>query len=176
MSLDILRTLGEDALANHFEMIIPPHVGATNLVNTNLRVLTVDIPDKSIDTYEIIKDGRKMTRPTGVSGMANEFSFTFRVDKFYQTYKDMTRWMDFIQDSRTNNMASDSGPLGAGGASEYRVPVTVLPLDANLLVTNPGWLIEGCWPSSISGISFDESSGEPLIASVTMQFIAMNYL
>jgi hypothetical protein len=173
-TLDILATFGNDALANHFNLILPVFPNAIALANLNMRIKTFEIPEQTIETYEITKRGKKLTRPSGISGQSNEFSFTYRIDKYFQTYNSISQWMSFIQNPTNMAMASDSGPLGAGGASEFRVPIIVNGLDANNIITNV-WAFTGCWPSSQDAISFDEESGDPLEASVTMQFITVVY-
>ncbi|MGD9678161.1 MAG: hypothetical protein AB7V16_07330 [Vulcanibacillus sp.] len=173
--LDILATLGEDALQNHYQMIIPPHPGLGNILNLNSRILSVEIPPRTIGTYTITKRGKTLTRPSGILEQGNEFSFTYRPDKQYDTYKAIGRWMNLIQDSVTGLMPlSDSGPLGTGGVSLFRVPITVLALDANNVI-NSTWIFMGCWPTEQSSLSFSEDTGEPLDVTITMQYTTLLY-
>lgn len=162
MSIQTIRTFTEDALANQFQMIIPPFPGVGNLEQTNLRVLTVDIPEMTHETYEITKNGTKFTRPSGISGNPTEFSFTYRIDKNYEAYLGFIRWHRLIRDPQTGIMAPESS---------YRVPITVQPIDTAGNALSGGWLMQGCFISSHDGISFDEESGDPLTASVTMQML-----
>lgn len=173
-TLDILSTFGEDALGSHFSVLIPVFPNVIALANLNMRVKSFEIPAQTIGYYEITKRGKKLTRPSGVSDQGNEFSFTYRVDKYFSVYNSISQWMSFIQNPTNMASASDSGPLGVGGASEFRVPIIVNGLDANDIITNV-WSFSGCWPSSQDAISFDEESGDPLEVSVTMQYITAVY-
>lgn len=172
--LDILQTFGEDSLANHFQVLIPVFPNVIALANLNMRVKSIEIPAQAIGTYEITKRGKKLTRPNGVSEQGNDFSFTYRVDKYFQTYNSISQWMSYIQNPTNMVGASDSGPLGVGGVSEYRVPIIVNGIDPQNIITNT-WIMSGCWPSSQDAISFDEETGDPLEVSVTMQYITMVY-
>lgn len=168
--IDVLSNLGLDALANHFSIVIPSFselgFGSAPL---NMRVLTVDIPEREIGTYEIVKRGRKMTRPSGVSEQNLQVSFTYRIDKYFQCYKSISNWMNFIQNNQTMALASDSGPLGMGGGSEFRHNVEVWALDSlDTGTPHTIWTLEGAYPTSMDGISFDETSGDPLEGSVTL--------
>ena len=172
--IDILQTFSEDALLNHWSLVIPVFPNVIALASLNMRIKTFELPGQSIGTYEITKRGRKLTRPNGVSEQGNEFTFSYRVDKYFQTYNSISAWMGYIQNPVTMAMASDSGPLGVGGASEYRVPIIINGLDSNNIITNV-WTMTGCWPSAQDGLSFDEESGDPIEVSVTMQYGAIYY-
>ena len=173
--LDILATFGEDALQNHYQMIISPHPGLGNIANLNMRVTSVEIPAQSIPTYTITKRGKTLTRPAGVSEIGNEFSFNYRPDKWYDSYKSISRWMSLIQDPTTALMPlSDSGVSGIGGPSLFRIPITILALDANNII-NATWVFTGCWPTEQSPVTFSEDTGEPLDITVTMQFATITF-
>lgn len=169
-TLDILSTFGSDSLTNNFNVIIPTFPNVLALANLNMRIKTFEIPPQAIGFYEITKRGKKLTRPSGLSEQDNEFTFTYRSDKYFQVYNSISQWMSFIQNPTNMSMASDSGPLGAGGASEFRVPIIVNGLDTNNVITNT-WVFTGCWPSNQDGITFDEESGDPIEVTVTMQYI-----
>jgi len=172
--IDILRDYGEDLLGNFFEVSISPFPGVTSIEQLNFRILTFDVPDQAIGTYQIDKRGRSFTRPSGAYEQGNEFSFTYRVSKYLTHYKSISAWLAYIKDPKTSAMASDSGPLGQGGPSLFRVPVTVFSKDTNnnLLAQ---WDFDGTFPISQGGVSFDESSGDPLVASVTMNYMGITY-
>ncbi len=174
MLLDVLSLFGEDALSNHYNVIIPPHPGLGNIINLNLRVTNVSIPAQDIAIYTITKNGRTLTRPSGVSTQGNEFSFNYRPDKKYDTYSAISRWMKLIKDPVTMLGLGDSGATGEGGPSLFRVPITVQALDNNDIINNV-WTFTGCWPSNQSEISFSEDSGEPLDVTVTMQYVGISY-
>jgi hypothetical protein len=172
--LDDLMLLGEDALSNHYQLIIPSFPNVLQLPNLNMRVLSVDIPTQAIGTYEITKRGKKATRPSGLSEQERTFTFTYRVDKYFQVYQGMSQWLAYIQNPVTLSMGSDSGPAGIGGPSTFRVPMIVLGLDTNDIITNT-WTMTGCWPTEQDNISFEEESGDPITKSVTINFINIYY-
>jgi hypothetical protein len=172
--LDTMALFGEDALSNHFQMIIPSFPNVLQLPNLNMRVLSVEIPDQTIDTYDLTKRGKKFSRPSGLSEQEKTFTFTYRVDKYFQVYQGISQWLAYIQNPVTLAMASDSGPLGAGGPSTYRVPIIINGLDTNDIITNV-WTFTGCFPTTQDGISFEEESSDPIIKSVTMSYINLYY-
>lgn len=171
LTIDILAQAGLDALGNHFEVILPtlPGVGSVaQTANLNLRVLTIDIPAQGIGTYEIRKRGRKLIRPSGISDQELEVTFSYRVDKYFQVYSMISQYLAYIQNPITMSMASDSGTDGTGGASQYRMDITVLGIDTNGVLTGT-WVLKGAWFSNQSNLSFEEESGDPLTCDVTIQ-------
>jgi hypothetical protein len=168
--MDTLALDGLDSLANQFFLIIPPPPGGSALATAslNLRVLSVDIPAQTIGTYEIRKRGRKKIRPTGISEQDLQVTFTYRADKYFGVYSMLAQWLAYIQNPVTLAMASDSGPLGVGGSSQIRIDITCLGFDTNNIVTSE-WIFKGAWISEQAGITFEETSGDPLTISVTLQ-------
>lgn len=173
MSIDAIYLAGDDALANQFQVIIPPFQGIVDNVYTTLRITTIEIPDSAVGTYEINYGTQKMTKASGKIDTANEFSFTFRNDKQWNTYQGFKNWKDFVINEETGIAAEDIAP---GGTSNYRVPITVFSVDSNGTPTGISRVMEGCFPSTVSGISFDVTSGEPLETTITMQFMKMREL
>ena len=180
--LDVLQTLGEDAISNHYSIILPTTVSQLAGVNDQLtfRITNVSIPDKTINTYTITKRGRQFDRPSGVSEQSREISFTFRPDKKLVTYKAISNWMNYIQSNETMFMASDSGADGTGGASLFRAPIEIWAIDSlddNTISGTPNsiWVCEGCFPTSLGGLEFDEESGDPLSVDVTLNCFNIIY-
>ena len=180
--LDTLASLGEDLLANKYSIILPTTVSQLAGVNDQLtfRITNVSIPDKTINTYTITKRGRQFDRPSGVSEQSREISFTFRPDKKLVTYKAISNWMNYIQNNETMFMASDSGADGTGGASLFRAPIEIWAidnLDDNTISGTPNsiWVCEGCFPTSLGGLEFDEESGDPLTVDVTLNCFNIIY-
>ena len=180
--LDVLSSLGEDLLANKYSIILPTTVSQLAGVNDQLtfRITNVSIPDKTINTYTITKRGRQFDRPSGVSEQSREISFTFRPDKKLVTYKAISNWMNYIQNNETMFMASDSGADGTGGASLFRAPIEIWAIDSlddNTISGTPNsiWVCEGCFPTSLGGLEFDEESGDPLTVDVTLNCFNIIY-
>ena len=180
--LDVLQTLGEDAISNHYSIILPTTVSQLAGVNDQLtfRITNVSIPEKTIATYTITKRGRQFDRPSGVSEQSREISFTFRPDKKLVTYKAISNWMSYVQNNETMFMASDSGADGTGGASLFRAPIEIWAIDSlddNTISGTPNsiWVCEGCFPTSLGGLEFDEESGDPLSVDVTLNCFNIIY-
>ena len=180
--LDTLASLGEDLLANKYSIILPTTVSQLAGVNDQLtfRITNVSIPDKTIATYSITKRGRVFDRPSGVSEQSREISFTFRPDKKLVTYKAISNWMSYVQNNETMFMASDSGADGTGGASLFRAPIEIWAIDSlddNTISGTPNsiWVCEGCFPTSLGGLEFDEESGDPLSVDVTLNCFNIIY-
>ena len=180
--LDTLASLGEDLLANKYSIILPTTVSQLAGVNDQLtfRITNVSIPDKTINTYTITKRGRQFDRPSGVSEQSREISFTFRPDKKLVTYKAISNWMSYVQNNETMFMASDSGVNGTGGASLFRAPIEIWAIDSlddNTISGTPNsiWVCEGCFPTSLGGLEFDEESGDPLTVDVTLNCFNIIY-
>ena len=180
--LDTLASLGEDLLANKYSIILPTTVSQLAGVNDQLtfRITNVSIPEKTIATYPITKRGRVFDRPSGVSEQSREISFTFRPDKKLVTYKAISNWMNYIQNNETMFMASDSGANGDGGASLFRAPIEIWAIDSlddNTISGTPNsiWVCEGCFPTSLGGLEFDEESGDPLTVDVTLNCFNIIY-
>lgn len=174
---DALMQSSEDALQNHaiFSLIVPSlPIANFPVENLNLRVTNCTAPEFTIDVYEVIKRGKKFERPSGVSGMTKEFSFTYRIDRYYTTYNALIAWMGYIHNPVTNTMASDAGLNGTGGLSTFRAPINITAIDTNDNLLNT-WTYMGCFPKTHDAIEFDETSGEPITASCTMSYVDIFY-
>ncbi len=167
--IDVIAKLGDDALKNLFDMILPPFPGAIDPVSTNFRIQNFSIPATGVETYEIHWKTQKMTKPSGKIVMENNFNFEFRVDKYWAIYNGLKNWKNIIADTRLGTMSPDS----LKGASLIRVPVTVISTDANGLPTGGKWVFEGAFISQLGEVAFDYTTGDPITVSATMNFMVM---
>jgi len=172
MSIQTIVQLNDDALNNQFQIIIPPHEGQIDQTGENFRVLRVSIPERSVNMYTVHYKTQKFTKYTGKDATPNEFTFDFRVDKFWNVYKGLSDWHRLILDP----VSGVQSPDYENGQSTIRVPITVNTIDATDTVTSTGWVFDGCFPSNVPGVEFDMESGEPIVVTITMQFITMNPL
>lgn len=172
-ALDIVM-LHDDALANHFQAVLPAFPGVQDLTQSSVRILSFDIPEITIDNYDITKRGLKATRPNGIEGTDKTFSFTYRADKYWKVYKGITAWMNFIRDIRTGETNPDATPI-SGGPSTFRFPITVQTLDANDVLTGANWAFEGCYPTGNGSISFDENNGDPIEITATFSYLYADF-
>lgn len=177
MYINSVMNLSEDALANHFQIVIPSiSFLGKNVNEINMRVKTVEIPQYEISEYEITKRGKKANRPNGVDENDYHVSFTFRADKYWRCYSALLAWMMYVKNNKTMAMGSDAGIAGEGGQSTYRSDFEIWSL-TNLEsgVPNAIWQCESAYPQSVSAISFNEESGDPLDVDVTMSCINIVY-
>ncbi len=165
-NINILPLTNDDALANHYNMFIPTFPGVLDLVGSNLRVTNVTIPEVIVSEYEVHYKTRKFTKPGGKSENPNEFSFTIRIDKPYLVYKGFYEWNQRILNVQTGIKSDDY----IGGVSPNRVPIQIAPTDGAGVPYTPGWTFEGCWCKSVPAISFDNTSGEPIVVDITISF------
>lgn len=170
MAISTISVVNDDALINNFLISIPEYPNALDITGTNFRVTNVSIPEQTIGTYDVHYRTQVLKKYSGKLETPNEFSFDFRVDKFWQVYKGFSDWMRLILDPVTGTQVPDF----ENGQSGIRVPISVITVDSNDAVTSTGWTFDGCFPSSITGVDFAMDTGEPVIATVTMQFITMN--
>lgn len=164
----------EDALANHFQVILPAWPGVLNIEQTTIRILNCSIPEDVINTYDITKNGQTAKRPSGIEGIDKTFSFTYRADKYWQVYKGITAWMNFIRGIRTGSMGLDAIPL-SGGPSTFRFPISIQTIDSNGVLTGGSWTFEGAWPTGNGSVDFDENNGDPIEITATFDFLYPNY-
>ena len=177
MYINSVLALSEDALANHFQIVLPSiSFLGTNVAELNMRVKNVEIPQYEINEYEITKRGKKANRPNGIDENDYHVSFTFRADKYWRCYSTLLSWMMYVKNNKTMAMGSDAGVEGSGGASTYRSDFEIWSL-TNLEsgVPNAIWQCVGGYPQSIGSVSFDEETGEPIEVDVTFSCITINY-
>ena len=83
---------------------------------------------------------------------------------------DDVAWKNAVANSYTGAVAPDNL------LSNNRIPIDVWAVDpAGSPIPNFGkWSFKGCYPSSVGDISFDYGVGDPIIVSITMQFLGMD--
>lgn len=175
-NIDTVFNLGEDAFANLFEISFTPPNGIVNQVGAGemqiARIKGFEIPDTGVETYEVNYKTQSFTRVTAKVDAPNEFTFDIRIDRNYLMYKTFVNWKNSVINTETGQMGEDTS-LDSG----LRTTVSVWPVQAN----NTGqknsdamqWKFIGCICTNVSGISFDHDSGDPLEATITMNFVKM---
>jgi len=164
--IETIYKAGDDALANQFEIIFSPLSLFGDVDNLKIRTTNVSIPESSNGSYEVKYKTQKMEKPSGEITTPNEWSFTFRADKYWTLYQGLMAWKQFIGNDETGQMSEDVGAIG--GDSAIRTDVVVIPTDSNDIPTGAGWAMQKSWLKSIAGIEFDTASGEPLTVQVTL--------
>lgn len=167
MSIETVYALGDDALSNQWDMYLPAFPGAIDANSTALRITSLEIPAIGVGTYTIDYKTQKLTKPNGKNASPNEFTFTFRIDKYWKTYEGFENWKAIILSDDSGIMTPD---VNVGSTSLIRADIDVVPVDTNNAETKKGWKFTGCWISNLAGFTLDQM-GEPLTAQVTMQYI-----
>lgn len=168
MSIDSLYQTGDDALANQFAIAIDniPAIAGIEASPIQFRITNLSVPERSIETYSVPYRAQNFTKVGGKITTPNEFSFTFRSDKYWGFYGIIDNWMNYILNYETGNMREDLPGV-------FRVPLAVYTIDADGTPTSDGWKFTGAFPSNLAGVDFDHDSGAPITVAVTMQFLRM---
>lgn len=170
MVIDVLPIVNDDALTNQWEAVIPSFPGVTDLVNTNIRITDFTVPTSVLSTYDINYKSQKFPKPGGKVTTEKTFTFTFRVDKFYNVYRGFHTWKNLLMNDYTGIALTDF----SAGVSANRVPISIFPIDTNNVPLTKGWQFFGCFPSSVAGFTYSYDDDKPLTCSITMKYI--NYI
>ena len=170
MSIEIIQNLGDDALQNLFEISITPISFLSDITSTLLRVQNFTIPSTGAETYEVHYKTQKMTKIGGKVDAPNEFSFDFRVDRNWLIYKGFVAWKNAVANSSSGVIMSD------GATNPFRIPISAWATDGDgVKVGSMGqWDFKGCFVQNIGDVSFDYSSGDPIVTTVTMGYMKMD--
>ena len=163
--IDQLYRAGDDALQNLFEINISPISFITGIDFLKVRVLDFAIGDTAISTYTSEYKTQTMEKFGGKIETATDFSFNIRLDKYWVLYESFRTWLNYIGDSNTGLMAEDVGVIS--GTSSIRTDISVWPVDSGDNRTGIGWKFIGAAPKSLSGVSFDHGSGDPIEVEVS---------
>ncbi len=179
--LNRLRAMGDDALANFYTIILPSKLVSLASFGTikdplTFRIHNVSIPERTVNTYDITKRGRKFSRPNGLNEQSREVTFNFHPDRNFETYRLLSAWMSLVQDNVSMYMGNDGTAV-----SEIRADIGVKSI-SNLtggigdnLIDDAYWLLKGAFITSLGGIEFDDESGDPLDVSVTLNCFNIIY-
>jgi len=173
MALETIYMAGDDALGNQFQVVIPAFPGCVDPVGINLRVTDFTCPELTVGTYPVDYKGGSFEKPSGKNDSAKDISFTFRIDKFWNSYKSFVNLKQLMSNDLTYQIGYDVLP---GGVAPYRFPVTVLTLDGLDIPTSSGWQYNFCFLKSISAPSFSMSSGDALTCDISMGFVSQKVI
>jgi len=124
MSVDQILQLGDDQLANSFQLVFPTGIpGAKDSNAIALRMdQAFDPPEESVGEYEIKYMGMTIKKTTRNEATAKEFAIEVRLDQGWQVYDDLRNLYEM-----TYNPINGT----ALGDSMTRFPVAVQALDAS---------------------------------------------
>lgn len=165
--------VGDDALAQEFQISFGPIPFMNAAGPVNIRCTTVEIPEHSIGTYEYRFKSERIVKPNGQIETPKEFAIEFRIDKYYNLYKAFVAWNNGIVNPVTGGAASDS----VSGVSNIRIPIVIstgtYTLEGNFVPTAQVWNFTGCFPVAVGGFTLDNQSGDPLLTSVRFSYLSM---
>jgi hypothetical protein len=168
--LDIAFKMGDDAVDNEGMIVFEPLSFMANAEALQFRISNFDIPEFSQDSYVVHYKTQEFEKPKGNITTPKEFTFTFRVDKYWTIYDELMTWKQLIGNDDTGAVAEDVSPLTA--SSSLRTNFSVFPMDSNGTVTYKGWKFTNAWIKNLGSVSFDQTStGEVLNVSVTLSFV-----
>lgn len=171
--IDNIFSVGDDALAQEFQISFGPIPFMDAAGPINIRCTTVEIPEHVIGEYEYRYKSEKIVKPNGQIETAKEFAIEFRIDKYFNLYKAFVAWNNGIVNPITGGAASDS----VNGVSTIRIPIVVstgtYDIEGNFVPTTQNWTFTGCWPKAVGGFTLDNQSGDPLLTSVRFGYLSM---
>lgn len=168
--LDILYKMGDDALDNEGMIVIEPLPFMTTTEPLQFRISNFDIPEFALGAYTVRYKTQEMEKPSGSITTSKDFSFTFRVDKYWTIYDDLLVWKQLGGNEDTGAVAEDVNSLT--GKSALRTNFSVFPVDSNGVVTYKGWKFTNAWMKTLGGVSFDQiGSGEPITITVNLSYV-----
>ena len=168
--IDVIARLGDDALDSEGQIVFNPLSFFTVLEPLQFRITNFDIPEFSHGEYTVKYKSQEFTKPNGSITTPHDFTFSFRVDKYWAVYQDLLLWKQMISNDNTGAIAEDISPVT--GESAIRTDFSVMTIDSNGIVTSQGWKFTGGWLKNLGSVSFDQSAdGSPIIVSATIGFI-----
>lgn len=161
MSVDIVLGLGDDQLANSFQLVFPAGVPLAN--NSDAIALrmdqTFDPPDESVNTYDIKYRGITITKTGRSEATSKEFTIDVRIDQSWEVFKDLKRYYNACY-----NPVNGTGL----GDSLTRFPISVQALDGDQAVAY-SINFKNCKIKQMKIGSFGQEEEGPL--RVTLSFI-----
>ena len=162
--IDDIFKMGDDALANLFEMSFLPIPVLSSIQNQLIRIQNITIPGITIDTYDVHYKTQMIQKPNGKINDPKEFTFDIRVDRYYLVYKAFVAWRNLIQNPKTGKVALDQPLMN----NRTNITVKALNADGTSLAGFEKWTFVGCWCKGVGDIAFDYTSGDPLTLTITM--------
>ena len=161
MNTDNIFLLGDDQLANQFQLVFPegiPGGGDSQAICMRMDQ-SFDPPEKTIGTYEIIYRGLKIPKTNMLDDTSKELTFDVRVDQNWKVFDAANNWFRNCYDPVNGIALPDS---------MTRTTLLVQSLDGNNAVKKT-FRFKGVKLKALKVQTFDNSSGDPL--RMTMSFI-----
>jgi len=161
ISSERILGLGDDQILSQYSLIFPEGIpGGGDSESITLRAdQSIDLPENSVNTYDIFHKGFKITKTGMLQETTKEISFDVRIDQQWKVVDDYLAWEKMCYDHNNGTALPDS---------MVRTSLIVQPEDRNQAAVKQ-ILFKGIKPKSSKLPTFDNSSGDP--ARMTMTFI-----
>ncbi len=167
--IETILALGDDALDSEGQIVLEPLPFFSVNEALQFRITNFSIPEFSTGAYSVRYKTQEFEKPNGAVTTPHEFTFSFRVDKYWSVYQDLLIWKQIISNDNTGAIAED---ITVGGSSAIRTNFSVMTIDSNGIVTSQGWKFTSAWLKSLGSVSFDQTSeGNPLTVDVNLSFV-----
>lgn len=162
MSTDTFMNLGNDQLANQFQLIFPSGIpGGGNNTQICLRMdQSFDPPENTVGVYELIFRGVKIPKTNMLDETTKEFTFDVLIDQQWSVYDDLNNWKMLVYDPIQGTAQAETAT---------RTVMLVQALDGSSTVMKT-FRFKGVKLKSIKPGTFDNTSGDPLRVTVTFIF------
>jgi hypothetical protein len=166
MGLTNIFDLGDDQLSAHYNIIFPNGIplggDGQEIV---LRSKTFEVPETGLTTYAVNWHGLQFEK-TGSVEEAKTFSLTLRLDKNWNIYTELKRWLDAGADHVTGGRLPDVA---------LRTELIIEPVDieegGDEVPTRSPILFHGVKITKLGGLSFDHSNVEPIELAVDFIYV-----
>lgn len=170
-----VHDLGLDALSNLFVVYFD---GLSNLAGGYFSSITDDelmfriqdfpIPASGVNTYEINWWSQTFERPGGKIDAPRELSLNIRIDQNWKIYTAFMNWKQGIANMYNGNLGDVTNN---NTATLIASPVVS---DGTIGDDLTGFKFEHVWPKNIGEVSFDHSSGDPIVVPITFGFLRID--
>jgi hypothetical protein len=157
------------------------------------RATGFEIPDVTVDTYDVEYHGVAIKRPATKVNMERVFSLTFREDAAFSLRQTLTKWHSMVVDPVTGGVANSMQYLGKvavrslagaftspmwsapdGGADGYTKSDKLGAISEKTNVAE--WTFYGVWVTKVSGVKFATTdSAAPNELSADFAFLDVDF-
>ena len=161
MSSDIILGLGDDQLASQYQVIFPEGIpGGGNGERISLRMdADLDLPEDTVETYDISFKGMKITQTSMTHGMDKKITLTVRLDQQWKVFDDLQKWYKMCYDPLTATAMPDLAT---------RTNILIQTNDASQKIVKTIRL-KNAKITSLKIGTFDHTSSDPI--KLTLNFI-----
>jgi hypothetical protein len=162
MSVDVILSLGNDALINQAQVVFPNGIpGGGNADEVRLRMdQTFTMPQEQITTYEIDYRGAKLIKTSKKEETDKTITIPVRMDQSWNVYDTLKAWHRLCYDPVLNIASPDA---------TTRIPIVVQNLDQNNAIAK-AFTFSYCKLTQLKVTDWDNSSGEPVRVEMTIVY------